>query len=1062
MWPFAVKQGTTGGSLMSEGAKSSISVEARGRRSMWAHVAARLRGRTGRQARRGRMYALALVSSLVVGTLPMARAEAADPVPVTVRIKCILQVENPDTASGDGDYFPQVKIDDHDFSIHPDFSGPLGPGPIQDDDFCPDWRFTRTVDRTGPIDIVIRLWDDDGGLNFGGDLMDISPKPGKVDLFVRFNGASGRWDISESDVQGSIARGNGDHGIPRANDGRIAQIEFEVFLGSNPDHDGDGIPDAVENNGVRKADGTLITDLKALGGTPCRPTVVVWIDYMSGAADRHTHKPKEEAIDMVVDAFDSAPPDAGPCLYTGARAPKTRGLDFIYLEGRSIPEQAVLSFPHKDGDTDVPDSGYRVAKAANFPGELRPYAHYAIFAHDQKAGSSSSGLCCDGDGGNRDFLVTLGSWRSTCVAAGDNGTLDTTRQGDDVKIGESIDVGPDLTCNTTANTTTPADDEQWLNVDTGAADARMGTVHDQAGTLMHELGHALGLGHGGDMKVNHKPNYLSVMNYSLQGGIPRGPTPAGAAAPPMVVDYSRRELALLDEFHLKESAGIGSGLTEWTRWTDPDGTERWASAAGAIDWDWSGTVDDGTVDCGDGTSVCVAVDINADDDSGTEFPPEQSWLTGFDDWSNLKYRAIEAPTAGASSAAEHPSTPALDFRQTLTSERLFFEFFDPDVATKKVADKAQAEGGDEITYTVTVDNVGTGPAASASVTDTFPVGQGQSPQTRQLGTLYPGASRTETFKLTVGCATPDGTVLVNSATASGTDMGGGAEANLANNTATASTTVSAPQLEVTKTATGSVLAGEAVTYRVTIDNVGTAVARNVRVEDVLPADVYYSKALDVGAGPTPDSVTREPDGTTTLGWSVGTVGGGASATLEYTARPSLLFLAGESVANAVEVTYENSNGCTFDPEHAFASTTITVVDATRDPGTVGFWRNHEDLWQGETLARVQATDQRWDSDGDGRLSSDEARAALLPGGDVEYVLQKQLLATYFNLATRRINAGTGIDSRLTRRLGLANVRDAAIYAKATLLLPATKEDRDRYSDATTVLDQTNNNRSTVY
>ena len=33
---------------------------------------------------------------------------------------------------------------------------------------------------------------------------------------------------------------------------------------------------------------------------------------------------------------------------------------------------------------------------------------------------------------------------------------------------------------------------------------------------MHELGHNLGLHHGGDDGVNFKPNYLSIMNYSFE------------------------------------------------------------------------------------------------------------------------------------------------------------------------------------------------------------------------------------------------------------------------------------------------------------------------------------------------------------------------------------------------------------------------------------------------------------------------------------------------------------------------------------------------------------------
>jgi len=43
-----------------------------------------------------------------------------------------------------------------------------------------------------------------------------------------------------------------------------------------------------------------------------------------------------------------------------------------------------------------------------------------------------------------------------------------------------------------------------------------GTVREQAGTFMHELGHNLGLRHGGDDEQLYEPNYLSVMNYAYQ------------------------------------------------------------------------------------------------------------------------------------------------------------------------------------------------------------------------------------------------------------------------------------------------------------------------------------------------------------------------------------------------------------------------------------------------------------------------------------------------------------------------------------------------------------------
>ena len=44
----------------------------------------------------------------------------------------------------------------------------------------------------------------------------------------------------------------------------------------------------------------------------------------------------------------------------------------------------------------------------------------------------------------------------------------------------------------------------------------VGSRSEQAGTFMHELGHNLGLRHGGGDNTNCKPHHLSVMNYAYQ------------------------------------------------------------------------------------------------------------------------------------------------------------------------------------------------------------------------------------------------------------------------------------------------------------------------------------------------------------------------------------------------------------------------------------------------------------------------------------------------------------------------------------------------------------------
>ena len=79
----------------------------------------------------------------------------------------------------------------------------------------------------------------------------------------------------------------------------------------------------------------------------------------------------------------------------------------------------------------------------------------------------------------------------------------------------------------------------------------------QRGAFLHELGHNLGLRHGGSDDVNFKPNYVSIMNYRHRLD---------------TFDYSREELDTLDETALDESIGIGGGPIDWNKngQIDPD------------------------------------------------------------------------------------------------------------------------------------------------------------------------------------------------------------------------------------------------------------------------------------------------------------------------------------------------------------------------------------------------------------------------------------------------------------------------------------------------------------
>lgn len=983
--------------------------------------------RPGRAAHARHLIVLAAALAALACLLPATAAQAAGTRPLTVTITHVECIDDCDETGleaaleGHADFFAKLWIDGQE--------QPRTPVHNNSGSIDPFWPVTQEVaDDALKVPVSIGIWDVDD--SSGPDNGDVSVRDGDSNLDFVVDMATGKWsDPAREDLvawpQTCSTGDGGDNDQPRV------KVCFDISTSEDGDTDDDGIPDGVERFGLPDANGNL-TPLTGVQMDPCRKTIALEVDWMADGA--HSHRPTDAAVADAVAAMDSAPVDANapgsgepPCPYAGFPA-KPRGVQLVIDRSNSVPEQAVFPFSSLAGVRDAP---------GNFAKARRPYMHYVLFAHDQAKNDSTSGRCCID---HRDFLVSLGSW------------------------------------GTNAN-----------------------SFRDQSGTILHELGHSLTLGHGGGDERNYKPNYLSVMNYSFDPlGIP-DPTIAANidgddadSAPDLSfrLDYSRSMLPQLDEAALDEALGIRDG-TDQTFWYDPTYARQTGAGSGAIDWDQLAgngpkvdlnrdyCVDAGadgtfqTTPAGDDTLVAAGAWIGpgpnfvcdtakAGDDAqntpkGTNV---LSKLNGYDDWSNLTYRAaMSADAPGADHGHEHDITA----EQAEEQEQQAFALFSPDLALAKTVDRADAAPGQRLAYTVTARNAGTGAATSVVMVDTFADG---SQTSRSHGVLAAGDEAVTALTYDVPCTTEDGTKLVNNAGVTGRNLLNNPEVNTANNSASATTTVHAPKLTLSATATGSVNAGEAIAYRLTYENTGSGTAQDVTITDTLPADVYYSAALDTGAGPAPSTIARNADGTTTLTWNVGAVDADSGPqVIEYTARPSLLFVPGSTVSNGARLTFASAGGCTYDPVTASRSVTITSVPPSRDPLTHGFWKSHPEMWTAELLARIQATDQRYDgADGstpDGRLTESELAAAFAETGGSPQILRGQLLATYFNLATRRINAATAIRSKTATRLGLRTVRAAALYAIATLALPLDGN-ADRYSDAIRVLDEINMNRSEVY
>lgn len=138
----------------------------------------------------------------------------------------------------------------------------------------------------------------------------------------------------------------------------------------------------------------------------------------------------------------------------------------------------------------------------------------------------------------------------------------------------------------------------------------------QEGTFMHELGHNLGLHHGGNVDTNCKPNYLSVMSYSRQ---------VSTFIANRNLDYSNSTLSSLDETNLSEPAGISATNPVQTTIFWNGATTQLTQTGIPVDWNGNGQ----TTDTG------VVQDIN--NIPGTCATDGHEVENGYLDWNNLQY-----------------------------------------------------------------------------------------------------------------------------------------------------------------------------------------------------------------------------------------------------------------------------------------------------------------------------------------------------------------------------------------------------------------------------------------
>jgi hypothetical protein len=551
-----------------------------------------------------RLLLLVVLLSLIVSGLVVAIPPAqAVPVDVTVTIKRVIELLCPDFLDVfegcPGDYFIRAKIGASEFQQSPriDGPGPVNPlfqGRIQDPcarlegphyEISPSWTFTARADSTrGTIPLVIELRDHDGIT--GSPLVDINPSTGKMHLDLQLNLNTGTLS---GDVPDNVGQSTGQTCPAPFDDPGTAKILFDVSFG---DIDSDGIPDRVELVGALDQNGnpSLKTNRPEGRGfgfpmDPCRKTVAVEIDYMSGAAGRHNHRPLDAAMAFSINTFDSSGvPAVNPCPFTGFPT-RSDGVNLVIDVDDAIGEVQFLCGPSDRTICRAFDN----IKRANFDSIRKPYFHYSEWIHDIDNRMRSAGRA---EFGGNDLTVALGA-----------------AVGTDARI-------------------------VFLQIPV--------FMHELGHNLRLQHG-------GGEAEpFNCKPNYLSVMNYAFADGIPN-PTlnPRGDLLRRFDYSHAPPPLSLL-ESALSENAGIQDG-TDITIWGPPlpGPAMRGGQGNSPLNWDWDNppVIDDDPRMTPNPSTVNVDInDLNSffpDDSStarieGCPTSPGQT-LSGFDDWANLDY-----------------------------------------------------------------------------------------------------------------------------------------------------------------------------------------------------------------------------------------------------------------------------------------------------------------------------------------------------------------------------------------------------------------------------------------
>jgi len=293
-----------------------------------------------------------------------------------------------------------------------------------------------------------------------------------------------------------------------------------------------------------------------------------------------------------------------------------------------------------------------------------------------------------------------------------------------------------------------------------------------------------------------------------------------------------------------------------------------------------------------------------------------------------------------------------------------------DLVVSKTVNDSTPNVGDNVTFTITLDNLGPSAAQNVAVNDLLPAGLGYVSHTASTGTYVPGtgvwtvgtaaAGSTSTLTVVATVLTPaSGPALpqTNTATATSTTP----DPNPGNNTDDKTVTPLQADLAVFKVVSDSAPnVGDTIVFGIAVANYGPDTATSVVVNDLLPAGVTYVSHTIQDA---PTGSTYVPG---TGVWTIGTVTTGDFPILQIVATvdapssgipPTVTNTATVSGREYDPDLSNNTDTATETPQYADLAVDKVVSDATPNVGdTITFTITLTNL-RGDTATNVTVLDQ---------------------------------------------------------------------------------------------------------